>query len=107
MDLGVASKAITGEKGVEAVEVELEDGVDVINRDYDEALDSLSMKPEAVREVTIIVEFTLFPSNFYLPSYIEPSTQNKARRLLPRFPYSSSAELDWLQCIISSLCNKR
>lgn len=64
MDLGVASKAITGEKGVEAVEVELEDGVDVINRDYDEALDSLSMKPEAVREVTIIVEFTLFQASF-------------------------------------------
>lgn len=53
MDLGVASKAITGEKGVEAVEVELEDGVDVINRDYDEALQSLVMKPEAVREVHI------------------------------------------------------
>lgn len=51
MDLGVASKAITNEKGVEAVEVELEDGVDVINRDYDEALQSLVMKPEAVREV--------------------------------------------------------
>lgn len=47
----MASKAITNEKGVEAVEVELEDGVDVINRDYDEALQSLVMKPEAVREV--------------------------------------------------------
>lgn len=51
MDLGVTSKAITGEKGVEAVEVELEDGLDLINRTYDEALDSLMMKPEAVREV--------------------------------------------------------
>lgn len=55
MDLGVASKTITGEKGVEAVEVELEDGVDVINRDYDEALDSLSMKPEAIREVIMTI----------------------------------------------------
>jgi chitin synthase len=51
MDLGVASKAITNEKGVEAVEVELENGIDAIDQDYDEALDSLLMKPEAVREV--------------------------------------------------------
>jgi hypothetical protein len=53
MDLGVASKAITGEKGVETVEVELEDGLDLIEQNYDEALDSLLMKPEAVREVKI------------------------------------------------------
>ena len=53
MDLGVASKAMTTEKGVEAVEVELEDGIDAIDRDYDEALDSLMMKPEAAREVNL------------------------------------------------------
>jgi hypothetical protein len=52
MDLGVARKAITNEKGVEAVEVELGDGIDVIDRDYDEALNSLMMKPEAVRQVS-------------------------------------------------------
>ena len=51
MDLGVASKAMITEKGVEAVEVELEDGIDATDRDYDEALESLMMKPEAVREV--------------------------------------------------------
>ncbi|KAL9538021.1 hypothetical protein MBANPS3_011259 [Mucor bainieri] len=50
MDLGVASKAMITEKGVEAVEVELEDGIDATDRDYDEALESLMMKPEAVRE---------------------------------------------------------
>ncbi|CEP16602.1 hypothetical protein [Parasitella parasitica] len=50
MDLGVASKAMITEKGVEAVEVELEDGIDAIDRDYDQALESLMMKPEAIRE---------------------------------------------------------
>ncbi|CAO0803006.1 unnamed protein product [Mucor circinelloides] len=53
MDLGVASKAMVTEKGVEAVEVELEDGIDATDRDYDEALESLMMKPEAVREVNV------------------------------------------------------
>lgn len=53
MDLGVASKAMITEKGVEAVEVELEDGIDATDRDYDEALESLMMKPEAVREVNL------------------------------------------------------
>lgn len=36
------------EKGQEAVEVELEDSID---RDYDEALESLLLKPEIIREV--------------------------------------------------------
>lgn len=48
MDLGVASKAVTDEKGQETVEVELEDAID---KDYDEALDSLLLKPEVIREV--------------------------------------------------------
>lgn len=52
MDLGVASKATTGEKGVEIVEVELEEGLDFMEQNYDEALESLMMKPEAVREVS-------------------------------------------------------
>lgn len=53
MDLGVASKATTGEKGIETVEIELEDGLDFIEQNYDEALESLMMKPEAVREVCV------------------------------------------------------
>lgn len=53
MDLGVASKAVTNEKGMEAVEVELENGIDAIDQNYDEALDSLMMKPEVLREVNI------------------------------------------------------
>lgn len=53
MDLGVTSKAKTNEKGVEAVEVELEDELDLIDKHYDEALDSLLIKPEIVREVSI------------------------------------------------------
>lgn len=48
LDLGVASKAVIDEKGQEAVEVELEDAID---RDYDEALDNLLLKPEVIREV--------------------------------------------------------
>ncbi|KAI8097825.1 chitin synthase 2 [Gilbertella persicaria] len=50
MDLGVASKAMTNEKGIEAVEVELENGMDQIDRCYDEALDSLLLKPEIIRQ---------------------------------------------------------
>ncbi|KAI8644660.1 kinase-like domain-containing protein [Parasitella parasitica] len=54
MDLGVASKAIITEKGVEAVEVEVEDDIDATDKDYDQALESLLMKPEAIhREFAI------------------------------------------------------
>jgi hypothetical protein len=78
MDLGVASKAITGEKGVEAVEVELEDGMDLINRNYDEALDSLLMKPEAIREVIHIHMLkNLLRILISLLTLLEPSTKNK------------------------------
>lgn len=57
MDLGVASKVVAGEKGEQVVEVELKDGIESIDRHYDEALDSLLMKPEAVREVYYILLF--------------------------------------------------
>ncbi|KAI8064971.1 chitin synthase 1 [Thamnidium elegans] len=50
MDLGVASKVVAGEKGEQIVEVELKDGIESIDKHYDEALDSLLMKPEAIRE---------------------------------------------------------
>lgn len=59
MDLGVASKAMITDKGVEAVEVEIEDGMDTIDRDYDEAFDSLMMKPEAVKEVHVKTTATI------------------------------------------------
>ncbi|KAG0953018.1 hypothetical protein G6F57_005513 [Rhizopus arrhizus] len=48
MDLGVASKAGTNEKGVEAVEVELYDGIDTIDKNYERALDNLSSKPQLI-----------------------------------------------------------
>ena len=51
MDLGVASKATDTEKGIEAVEVELEDGQDMINRHYNEALQNLQMKQDVVTQV--------------------------------------------------------
>lgn len=57
MDLGVASKVVAGEKGEQVVEVELKDGIESIDKHYDEALDSLLLKPEAVREVYYILLF--------------------------------------------------
>ncbi|KAI7904040.1 glycosyltransferase family 2 protein [Cokeromyces recurvatus] len=47
MDLGATGKAITNEKGIEEVEVELEDNID---QAYNEALESLMTKLESVRE---------------------------------------------------------
>lgn len=60
MDLGVASKAATDEKGEEVVEVELKNGIDTIDTHYDEALESLLMKPEAVREVKKQIKRLIF-----------------------------------------------
>ncbi|KAI8369071.1 chitin synthase 1 [Blakeslea trispora] len=51
MDLGVISRAVTNEKGIEAVEVELEEGTGMIDHYYDEALDSLLLKPEVIQQV--------------------------------------------------------
>lgn len=50
MDLGVAGKAQMNEKGEEAVEVELADGQDLINRNYDDALQSLQLIQDPVKE---------------------------------------------------------
>ncbi|KAI7860439.1 chitin synthase 1 [Circinella umbellata] len=50
MDLGVANKATDTEKGIEAVEVELEDGQEMINRHYNEALQNLQTNQEPITQ---------------------------------------------------------
>ncbi|KAI8367233.1 chitin synthase 1 [Choanephora cucurbitarum] len=50
MDLGVTSRAVTNEKGVEAVEVELDEGTGMIDHYYDEALEHLMLKPEVIQQ---------------------------------------------------------
>lgn len=54
MDLGVASKAVTNEKGVEAVEVEIQDEMDMINTNYERALENLLVKPEMIQQVNCV-----------------------------------------------------
>ena len=56
MDLGVANKATDTEKGIEAVEVELEDGQEMINRHYNEALQNLQTNQEPITQVNHITE---------------------------------------------------
>lgn len=101
----MASKAMITEKGVEAVEVELEDGIDATDRDYDQALESLMMKPEAVREVNSEVVSCDGQCRSYFDT--ESSTQNQTRRLLSRLPHASRVDLDRLQCNASCFCYKR
>lgn len=77
MDLGVASKVVAGEKGEQVVEVELKNGIESIDRHYDEALDSLLMKPEAIREVyftwgfLFLSKVKIFLTFFIRVKYIE------------------------------------
>ncbi|KAI9254008.1 chitin synthase 1 [Sporodiniella umbellata] len=48
MDLGVANKVGTDEIGVDAVELEIQNEKDVIDKNYERALDSLLSKPQFV-----------------------------------------------------------
>ncbi|CAO3700632.1 unnamed protein product [Rhizopus microsporus] len=56
MDLGVASKAVTNEKGVEAVEVEIQDEMDMIDTNYERALENLLVKPEMIQQVKCVYQ---------------------------------------------------
>lgn len=56
MDLGVASKAVTNEKGVEAVEVEIQDEMDMIDTNYERALENLLIKPEMIQQVKCVYQ---------------------------------------------------
>ncbi|KAI8384377.1 glycosyltransferase family 2 protein [Radiomyces spectabilis] len=50
LDLGIASKAVMTEKGVKAVEVELDDEVEAVNDQYESAINRLHTKRPSTRE---------------------------------------------------------
>ena len=79
MDLGVANKATDTEKGIEAVEVELEDGQDMINRHYNEALQNLQTNQEPITQVSYMWNGKLEITHIKFISYIESSTSYETR----------------------------
>ena len=79
MDLGVAHKATDTDKGIEAVEVELEDGQDMINRHYNEALQNLQTNQEPITQVSYMWNGKLEITHIKFISYIESSTSYETR----------------------------
>lgn len=51
MDLGVASKPVNTEKGIEEVEVEMAEEQEMIDKYYDAALQNLQIKQDIVTQV--------------------------------------------------------
>lgn len=52
MDLGVASKPVNTEKGIEEVEVEMAEEQEMIDKYYDAALQNLQIKQDIVTQVS-------------------------------------------------------
>lgn len=57
MDLGIALKANTTEKGVEAVEVEFADEQGLVDRYYEDALHSLTQKQDVIQQVIVTANY--------------------------------------------------